>query len=373
MKADSIGLYVHIPFCVRKCAYCDFCSFPPEKYADKKRYISALCDEIADYRDAGATLDTVFFGGGTPTLLDGEEFAQIFRAIRKSFKISPDAEITMEANPKTMTRENLGAYISEGVNRFSIGLQSIHKNELKMLGRIHLYDDFLESYKLLREFSINNVNVDLMYGIPSQTAESFSATLDAVTALNPEHISLYSLILEEGTPLWKRRDALKFPSDDEDTDMYFSAVDKLASCGYRHYEISNYAMPDRESRHNLKYWRDEQYIGVGLSAYSYFNGMRYGNTSNMENYIGGFFERPTTAETIDNATEAYEYVMLALRLADGFSLSEYRARFGEDFLKTRRDVVDRLLKMGYADIRAGRFFLTDSGMYVSNAILCELI
>ncbi len=373
MKADRLGLYVHIPFCVRKCAYCDFCSFQVEQVTDKSKYLSSLCKEIESYRDRGITLDTVFIGGGTPSLLSGEELSQIFASIRKSFKILADAEITMEANPKTLTPENLRVYLSEGVNRFSLGLQSIHDNELKILGRIHSYADFLESYKLLRDFFVDNINIDLMYGIPNQTLESFSETLDAVCSLTPQHISLYSLILEEGTPLFEKRDDLKFPSEDTDCDMYFTAVDRLASLGYRHYEISNYAMNGRESRHNLKYWHDEEYIGVGLSAYSYFNGVRYGNTSSMTNYLNGAMERSIRSEAIDKATEAYEYVMLALRLSHGFSLEDYKTRFGEDFITPRNSVIRRLVDENYALIRDGRFFLTDRGMYVSNAILTELI
>lgn len=371
MKTDFLGLYVHIPFCVKKCAYCDFCSFPPDKFTDREKYVEALCDEILEYKAQGIALDTVFFGGGTPSLLTPSEFGKIFDAIEESFKISPDAEITMEANPKTLTRENAISYISRGVNRFSLGLQSIHQNELKILGRIHLYSDFVDSYNLLRDLEIKNINVDLMYGIPEQTQASFSDTLTTVSALKPEHISLYSLILEEGTPLYSMRDSITFPDEDCDCDMYFSAVNMLSSLGYRHYEISNYAISGKESRHNLKYWHDEEYIGVGLSAYSYFNGGRYGNTDNMESYLKG--ERKTSSEQIDVSSEAYEYVMLSLRLADGFSLDEYKSRFSEDFIESRRDAIKQLIDNGYAEIRDGNLSLTDRGMYVSNAILTELI
>ena len=371
MKADALGLYIHIPFCIKKCAYCDFCSFPYGEFADREKYISALCDEMDEYRSNDIKLDTVFFGGGTPSLLSGEEFGMIFAAIERNFKILPDAEITMEANPKTLTRENLTSYISRGVNRFSLGFQSIHENELKTLGRIHLYDDFLKTYNMIRDMGITNVNVDLMYAIPNQTPESFISTLTTVAALKPEHISLYSLILEEGTPLWNMRDSLTFPSVDEDCDMYFSAVDKLTSLGYRHYEISNYAICGRESRHNLKYWKNKEYIGVGLAAYSYFNGTRYGNTANKDFYLMG--DRVAYSEAIDVVAQAYEYVMLALRLAEGFSLKEYKEKFCEDFIESRSATVKALIDNGYAAICDGRFFLTDKGMYVSNSILNELI
>ena len=373
MKADFLGIYVHIPFCVRKCAYCDFCSFPPDRFSDREKYIDALCNEILEYKARNITIDTVFFGGGTPSLLTPLEFGKIFDAIEHSFRISPGAEITMEANPKTLTRENAAFYKSRGVNRFSLGLQSIHQNELKLLGRIHLYSDFVELYNLLRDIGVKNINVDLMYGIPNQTQASFADTLATVAALKPEHISLYSLILEEGTPLYSMREHLDFPNEECDTDMYFSAVNTLSALGYKHYEISNYAMPGKESRHNLKYWRDEEYIGVGLSAYSYFDGERYGNTSNVESYLSGASERKISSEQIDISSEAYEYVMLALRLADGFSLDEYKSRFGEDFAESRLDTIKHLIDNGYAQIRDGNFSLTDRGMYVSNAILTELI
>ena len=373
MRADGIGLYVHIPFCVRKCNYCDFCSFKYDTIADPDAYVNALCDEILTYKDRKISADTVFFGGGTPSLLSGVQFGKIFDALRLAFDISPDAEITMEINPGTITRDKAIAYAACGVNRFSIGTQSIHENELKNLGRIHLYDDFLNSYNMLRSIGINNISVDLMYGIPDQTRKSFTETVRTIADLAPEHISVYGLILEEGTNLWRRKDELVLPDEDTECDMYFDAVSILGERGYEHYEISNYAIPGMRSRHNLKYWKNSEYIGVGLSAYSYFDGSRYGNTSNFDAYLGGAWRDSDRRDVIDASTKAYEYVMLALRLSDGFSLAEYRDRFGTDFLSGRESEINKLISLGFAEITDGRFRLTDRGLYVSNSIICSLI
>ena len=373
MRADTIGLYVHIPFCVRKCNYCDFCSFPYASIRNPLSYIDALCDEIRSYSNKHICIDTVFFGGGTPSLLSTEYAERIFCAIKDSFIVSEDAEITMEINPGTLTEEKARGYIALGVNRFSIGLQTIHDKELKKLGRIHLYSDFLDSYKLLRSFGATNISVDLMYGIPDQTRESFLESVRCVCELAPEHISVYGLILEEGTDFWNRKDALNVPSEDEECDMYFDALSILTKYGYEHYEISNYAMPNKRSRHNMKYWRAEEYIGVGLAAHSYYNGERYGNTTSMERYILGNRVDNDTRESVGIDVRMYEYVMLALRLSDGFSLDEYKTLFGADFPDGREDEVERLIKLGYARIENGRFFLTDKGLYVSNSIICSLV
>ena len=371
MRAKPIALYVHIPFCVRKCRYCDFASFSGVDAKKRSDYIDALCREIDDYKSLGLTVSTIFFGGGTPSLLSPEEFRKITSHIRSAFNILPDSEFTLEANPGTLTEERLSAYIAEGVNRLSIGLQSIHKKELKKLGRIHNYEDFLNSFMLARRLGIKNINVDLMYGIPEQTADTFSETLHTVTDLNPEHISAYGLIIEEGTPFFSERETLPVPSEECECDMYYLAAEILKLSGYSHYEISNYAKSGYECRHNLTYWRAEEYIGVGLAAYSYFDGRRFGNTRDMTEYLSG--ERLTDDERLTPDDEAYEFAMLALRLSSGFSLSEYRERFGADFLLGREALVDRLASAGYLSVIEDRIFLTERGFYVSNSILRELL
>ena len=373
MTTKPIGLYVHIPFCVRKCNYCDFCSFPVDSIPEKAEYLAALCREIESYRDREIHIDSIFFGGGTPSLLTPEEMEGVVLSIKKSFVLSSDIEFTVEANPKTLDEKKLLALVRLGVNRLSIGLQSIHENEQKILGRIHNYDDFAEMYTLARRCGIENVNVDLMYGIPEQTMDSFAKTLSSVAELSPEHISLYGLILEEGTPFYERQDGLSLPSEDAECDMYYYAGEFLHKKGYSHYEISNYAKAGRECRHNLKYWRDEEYIGVGPSAYSYFEGKRFGNTRDLREYIDGNCAKYDSEEIIDKVDEAYEFVMLGLRLAEGFSLDEYKRKFGIDFEAGREEILEKFAKEGYLTKEDGRLSLTERGFYVSNTIINELI
>ena len=373
MATDALGLYVHIPFCVKKCNYCDFCSFPILEASWRGEYIDRLCEELCSYKDKQIAIDSIFFGGGTPSLLTPLEFDRICSAIKDSFVVLPDTEFTVESNPKTLDEEKLMAFVRNGVNRLSIGLQSIHKNEEKSLGRIHNYEDFLDSYALARRCGIKNINVDLMYGIPEQTMASFEETLSAVCHLSPEHISLYGLILEEGTPFYKMKDSLSIPSEDTECDMYYLAARQLSERGYSHYEISNYAKDGYECRHNLKYWHCDEYIGVGLSAYSYFDKKRFGNTDDPQAYLSGKCTEYDGAEEVDPATESYEYVMLRLRLKEGFSLSEYKNRFGRDFSDGREELLKRLSAADYLKINEGRIALTEKGFYISNSILTELI
>ena len=374
MRTDKIGIYVHVPFCVKKCNYCDFCSFPLNSFSDEERsaYVSALCSEIDGYKGLRIEADTVFIGGGTPSLLSGQDIYKIREHIEAAFSISSAAEFTLEVNPKTLTEENLSAYINAGVNRISIGLQTIHKNELKKLGRIHSYNDFLDTYNLAREFGINNINVDLMYGIPNQTIASFEETLKTVLSLSPEHISLYGLILEENTPLFKIKDSLVLPTEDTECDMYDLATNMLRGHGYSHYEISNYAKAGRECRHNLKYWRAEEYIGFGLSAHSYFDGKRFANTSSFCDYLN----EPISilgSDTLTFEDKRSEYAMLRLRLSEGFSPSEYLRLFGEDFLHSRASALKRFHEGGYINLGDDRISLTERGFYVSNSIISELM
>ncbi len=368
MRTDHIGLYVHIPYCIRKCNYCDFTSFKNE---DKSEYIKALCDEIDTYKGRGLRLDTVFFGGGTPSLLAADEFEVITSHIKDSFDLDRDFEFTLEANPKTLTEEKLTAYISCGVNRISLGLQSIHENELKILGRIHNFEEFLSTYNMVKESGIHNINVDLMYGIPDQSLVSFEKTLRTVLSLDPTHVSVYGLILEENTPLFKMKDKLRLPTEDEECYMYSMATSVMSEFGFIHYEVSNYCKSGKECRHNLKYWRDEEYVGVGLSAYSYLDSYRFGNTASLHEYISG--RREAYREAVDSEGEAYEYVMLRTRLKEGFSLEDYEKRFGKDFRIGRQDELQKLSDSGFIRIENGRLRFTDKGMYVGNSLLTELI
>ena len=370
---DPIGLYVHIPFCLKKCDYCDFCSFPSSVGLSRDAYINSLCAEIRSYEKGKIAVDSVFFGGGTPSILSGCEFKRITDAIYESFLVKSGAEFTLEANPKTLTEENLKAYLESGVNRVSLGLQTIHENELKKLGRVHSFDDFLSTYELVRRLGVKNVSIDLMYGIPEQTKASFGETLKRVIELSPEHISVYGLIIEDGTRLARHLSDYAIPTENEECDMYYLASDMLNENGYMHYEISNYAKQGFTCDHNLKYWRDMEYIGVGIAAYSYFNGKRFGNSRDFDAYVRDFSSSREFDEKIDTDENRFEFAMLALRLSEGFSLKEYKARFGIDFLKGKESLAKRLCEAGLLGIENDRIFLTEKGFYVSNSILSELL
>ena len=368
---DKRGLYVHIPFCKRKCNYCDFCSSAASDEVIEK-YVQTLCDEISSYKEMELYIDTVFIGGGTPSILSEDQCTRIFKTIRKSFFLASDAEITLEINPGTVTRSKLETYKSVGINRISIGLQSIHENELKILGRIHSYEDFLNTYSMLRELGFSNVSIDLMYGIPGQTRESFRKTLATVLPLQPEHISAYGLIIEEGTPFFKMRNELDLPTEDDECDMYFECAALMRQNGYTHYEISNYARGGYACRHNLKYWRDEEYVAVGLAAHSYLFGNRFAATEAMEEYFEDHGVKYKT-QLSSGGKDATEYVMLALRLSEGFSLSEYRELFGKDFTLGKEAEINNFLRTGYLSMDNDRVMLTEKGFYVSNYVISSLI
>ena len=327
----------------------------------------------ASERAGEYTVDTVYIGGGTPTVLTPDELSRIGRTVRSHYALSDDLEFTVEANPKTVTPEKLHALREMGVNRLSMGLQSIHENEQKSLGRIHNFEDFLESYHMARAVGIDNISVDLMYAIPHQTIDSFARSIDAVLALRPEHIAAYSLILEEGTPFFAMRHTLPLPTEEVELAMHRLLCDRMRDAGYEHYEISNFARDGHYSRHNLRYWQLSPYLGFGLGAHSYFERERYFVPTDMDAYLAasGAYYECERARDLDE--DAYEYAMLALRLGRGMSLSEYRTRFGVDFLLGREDTVARLVTGGLATLEDDRLALTEEGMLVSLAILGELL
>ena len=372
MATNPIGIYVHVPFCKRKCNYCDFCS---EAAGEEKieRYTEALCEEIKSFSNGKKIdADTVFFGGGTPSVLSGEQIEKIMLAIKESFNILADAEITAEVNPGTVTDEKARAFVKAGINRVSIGTQSIHENELKKLGRIHGLDDFLNTYATFKANGITNLSVDLMYGIPEQTIFSFEQTLKKIIELSPNHISCYGLIIEEGTPFFDNFSSLNLPSEDDECAMYSLAHKMLTEAGYRHYEISNYAKEKYPSRHNLKYWHNEEYIGFGISAHSYFGGKRFYNTSDFDEYFTLDSAKYRKDES-DSGIDPFEYAMLGLRLDDGFSLSDYEEKFGKSFLEGNEEKIERFQKLGFLKIDGERISLTPEGFYVSNSILSDLL
>ena len=290
IKRENVGIYIHVPFCLSKCHYCDFCSMSRADEDIKQRYVDALCREIkesAERVSGKLEADTVYFGGGTPSLLSAGQFEQILSEIDHSFIIADDAEITAEVNPKTADVEKLSTMRALGINRVSIGMQSADDKELRALGRIHSFEDFKRCFDDARAAGFDNISADLMYGIPEQTMESFRHSIEVLCHLSPEHISSYCLTVEEGTNFHRRRDKLDFPDEDSVSDMYEEMSRLLAEHGYEKYEISNFSKKGRESRHNLKYWHCEDYLGFGPAAHSYFGGARFAHSRDIDAYLRG--------------------------------------------------------------------------------------
>ena len=376
-KAPSrLGLYIHIPFCRRKCLYCDFCSFPAQKPDVISKYVSALCQELAE-RAKGCkhhTVDTVYFGGGTPTLLTVSQFSDIFSVLRDNYNISEDAEITVECNPLTHIedqREYFSSLRLLGANRLSIGVQSANDDELKLIGRGHAFADAEQTYFDAKDAGFENISLDLMFAIPSQTIESLQVSIERLISLSPEHVSIYSLQLEEGTPLYKMQSKYDLPSDDLAADMYELIVEKMAESGYIHYEISNFAKDGFYSRHNSKYWSLDEYIGVGLAAHSDFLGVRQENTHELSDYLSG--KRTISEQRIGSHEREEEYIMLGLRTKRGISADEFSARFGKDLFEIYGKKIENFKNSDYILIKDGKISLTEQGFEVSNAILSEIL
>lgn len=373
---NSIGIYVHVPFCVQKCKYCDFCSFDKSTQDVRADYVSALCSELE--REAACvrerTVDTVFFGGGTPSLLSICELDKMLSVLHKNYNVQKNAEITLEMNPATANKEKMKSMHQMGINRVSIGMQSSDDKELELLGRIHTYSDFLRTFDDARAAGFDSINADVMYGIPSQTLSSLEKTLSSLTSLSLDHVSAYSLKIEEGTPFYSMRSELSLPCEDEEYGMYLLCTQMLSDAGYSHYEISNYAKKGKQSRHNLKYWRAEEYLGFGVSAYSYLDSKRYGNSRDISDYIknGGRCTH-TDVDELDTNDKMSEYIMLAFRLREGVSEAEFYSRFGVSFSEKYESQLNKFLNSEYMKHEDGRYFLTDKGMYVSNSILVEFI
>ena len=380
MQKEKLGIYIHVPFCVSKCGYCDFCSHPPKK-GETERYINALLLNMQDFGTSAKeyTVDTVYFGGGTPTLLHKKQIKDIMDCLYTYFNIEKNAEITIEANPGTVDKGMLRSFVSMGINRISFGLQSAHNDELAALGRIHTCEEFAESFEAARAAGFENINIDLMYGIPYQSEESFNRTLRFVKSLEPEHISVYGLKIEEGTPFYRMKDALPLPDEESEYRMYRTAHSTLESAGYSHYEVSNYAKPGYESKHNLRYWKNQKYLGFGVAAHSYFNGQRYAYTDDIEAYMLEM-EHPndisailSECTNIDVYTKETEYVMLNMRLFCGVDMMDYRREFGEDFMHKYSSRLERYIDGGFVKVKDGRCAFTVKGMYVSNYILSEIL
>ena len=372
------GIYLHIPFCVRKCAYCDFASFPSNGVPEE--YVEALLAEIGLVSRAGgypALFDTVFFGGGTPSLLTGEQMERILGAVHAHFPVLDGAEQSMECNPGTATREKLAAYRKAGINRLSIGLQSTHDALLKSVGRIHTYAQFLETLENARAVGFDNINADVMHGLPGQTLEQYMETLQTVCDLNLQHISSYALILEEHTPLYERvaNKLVQLPESDLVADMQDAGMDYLESRGYHRYEISNFALPGYECRHNLNYWHNGEYLGMGVAAHAVVRKKRWTRTANvdtLEEYLRLIArKRRPLAETIElhAADEMFECVMLGLRLTAGVNRAEFRARFGVDMTEAFPNAMQQLQKRGWVEETQEAIALNRKGLDLQNEAL----
>lgn len=380
MNKRELELYIHIPFCARKCAYCDFLSFaaPERSY---REYVEKLIEEMygqsTAYRDYAVT--SIFVGGGTPSVLPPELVEALFVAVYDCFAVSADAEITIEANPGTLTMEKLETYLNCGINRLSLGLQSADGEELRTLGRIHSYDDFLKSYQRARQAGFTNINVDLMSALPGQTMQSWKNTLRKVMMLKPEHISAYSLIIEAGTPFYERyhENPEAFPDEETDREMYHLTKELMAAQGYERYEISNYARPGYECRHNIGYWTGAEYLGLGLGASSYTHGFRYHNVTDLEEYLSLDLREPgAAAREIQELTpeeKMEEFMFLGLRLTKGVSGSEFLERFGKNMWNVYGEVFEKLSRQGLILEEPPMVRLTELGIDVSNQVLCEFL
>lgn len=364
------GLYVHIPFCIKKCKYCDFNSFAACE-GDKVAYLNALISDMQRYR--GEAVDSVFIGGGTPTSLSAESLELLLKNIREIFCLSEGCEFTMEANPKTLDEEKLDIMRKNGVNRLSIGVQSFNDEELKKLGRVHTAKEAEDTVRLAKKY-FDNISIDLMCSIPGQTKDSFKQNLEHSFALELDHISCYSLILEEGTPLYDEyeKGKLILPDEDEEREIYELACREMEAHGYHQYEISNFAKPGYSSRHNKKYWRCEEYIGVGLSAHSYIDGVRFSNTDDFFSYIKGSFESGER-EILTKEDKMSEFMFLGLRMTAGVSKSEFYERFGADVEDIFNTPLSKFKKMGMIKEENGNLRLSRKAISVSNQIMCEFI
>lgn len=376
-KEQELELYAHIPFCVRKCGYCDFLSGTAEE-STREAYLLALAREIrrAGQDAEGCRAVSVFFGGGTPTVLTGGQLSRLLSEIKKSFRLAGDCEITLEANPGTLDPEKLRLCREAGFNRISIGCQSADNRELRRLGRIHTWEEFLEGFRQAREAGFSNINVDLMSGIPGQTLVSWETSLRKTAELGPEHISAYSLILEEGTPFYKNREKLDLPDEDTERRMYERTGEILEEYGCRQYEISNYAREGYRCRHNLGYWTGREYLGLGLGASSLWRDTRFRNTDSMEEYLkdsGNLPKIRREEEKLSASDRQSEYMILGLRLTEGISLAGFRETFGTDVRKVWPGVLEKYKGYGLLEEAAGRLKFTGEGISLSNVVLAEFL
>ena len=378
MKKD-LGLYVHIPFCVRKCEYCDFLSWSAGE-EEREQYVNALLSEIESYRDfvKGYRVSTIFVGGGTPSVLRPKQMERILQKIYEVFELEKRPEITIEVNPGTVDEEKLQCYKANGINRLSMGLQSVKDEKLRLLGRIHTYQEFAESYELARKVGLDNISIDLISSVPGQTLQEWKEELEIAAVQNPEHISVYQLIIEEGTPFYEKyaEHPELLPDEETSREIYLWTGRFLKEAGYEQYEISNYAKPGKESRHNLKYWERGDYLGLGLGAASMVRNIRMSNTKDMKTYLERCDKPKTMREDVqflEEPRQMEEFMFLGLRKTRGVSKKEFRRIFGREMDMVYEKALHKCLENGMLLEHKDRIFLSEEGTLLSNMVLSEFL
>ena len=380
MKKD-LGLYIHIPFCVKKCEYCDFLSWNAEE-EERQQYVAALLSEIESYREfaKGYRVSTIFIGGGTPSVLLPKQMEDILQKIYEIFELERRAEITIEVNPGTVDEEKLQCYKENGVNRLSMGLQSVKDEKLRLLGRIHTYQEFVESYELARKAGFDNISIDLISSVPGQTLQEWKEELETAAAQNPEHISVYQLIIEEGTPFYEKyaEHPELLPDEETSREIYLWTGKFLKEAGYEQYEISNYAKPGKESRHNLKYWERGDYLGLGLGAASMVRNIRMSNTKDMRTYLERCDKPKTMREDVqflEEPRQMEEFMFLGLRLTSGIRLSDFKKAFGKNIFEIYGPVINTHIHDGtlVLDADSQKLSLTEHGLDISNFIMADFL
>ena len=368
----EIGVYIHIPFCIKKCDYCDFIS-----YCDKQNlveeYIEKLKEEInIELNKMEYKIKTIYIGGGTPSSIDSKYIIEVLNVIKEKHNIE-DIEVTIEVNPGTVTKEKLLDYKTVGINRLSIGLQETNNELLKQIGRIHTYEEFLETYNLARQLGFKNINVDLMIGLPNQSISNIKNSLNKIINLNLEHISVYSLILEEGTKLYKRyeNNEIVLPDEELERNMYWYVKNTLENNGYIHYEISNFAKKEYESKHNISCWKQEEYIGFGINAHSYIDSIRYSNKESIEEYIENFNKIIHEKQNIEDMQK--EYMLLGLRKINGISVQEFKNKFGDNPIFLFRNELSKLVEEDLLEVDGDIIKLTNKGLDLANRVWQEFI
>lgn len=378
----SLGLYLHIPFCRSKCAYCDFCSFADADEALMNEYTEALCLDMQDYSRSADVyrVDTVFIGGGTPTALPIKNLLKIIDSVYENFDVAEDAEFTIEVNPATVDEKELKKLNRAGVNRISIGLQSAHNSELKTLSRIHKREDFEAAFYAARDAGFENINIDIMYGLPGQNLTSFASTLEYVTSFKPEHISAYNLRIEPNTPFGRDASiAERLPDEETQYEMYMTMAEYFKSQGYQQYEISNFSLPGRRCQHNLKYWHCQEYLGLGVAAHSYYGGKRIAYTDDINKYIDEMMEPGSISdifaeeEVISVKAAQTEYIMLAMRLYEGVNPVKFEKHFGVSFDQKYLPRMQRYIDAGFIVRRGEGYAFSVKGMFVSSYILSDIL